>query len=59
MKAANDNGTTKHSKRLRQGISDSNLDYGRPIAWDAENDNEEPSDPDRYVALDGVRERRA
>jgi hypothetical protein len=57
VKAANDN--TKRSKRLRPGIPDSNLDYGRPLAWDAENDNEEPSDPSRYVALDGVVERRA
>lgn len=57
MKAANDN--TKRSKRLRPGIPDSNLDYGRPLSWDAENDNEEPSDPSRYVALDGVVERRA
>ena len=57
MKAANDN--TKRSKRLRPGIPDSNLDYGRPLSWDAENDNEAPSDPSRYVALDGVVERRA
>jgi len=58
MIAANDNGKTKAPKKKR-GVADSALDYGRPIAWDAENDNEEPSDPDRYVALDGVRERRA
>lgn len=55
MKAANDNGKPARKKR---GVSDSAIDYGRPIAWDAENDNEEPSDPDRYVALDGVVERR-
>ena len=56
MTPANEN---KPKSRKARGIDDSTIEYGRPIAWDAENDNEAPSDPSRYIALDGVVERRA
>jgi hypothetical protein len=49
----------RRKKRVVQGIEDSALDYGRPLAWGAEFDNEEPSDPTCRIALDGVMERQA
>lgn len=54
---ANDNRPLR-KKRVKRGAEDSALDYGRPLAWDAEYDNEEPSDPMCHVALDGVVELR-